>query len=371
MGDYVRWAPPYHGTDEQQGLGTRSGLYLALNRGKRSIRLDLKTDAGRDALLRLVRDADVVLESFRPGVLDRLGVGYETLKAENPRIIYCAITGYGLTGPNVSRAGHDTNYLALGGLLGLTGAADGPPVQRRGADRRPRRRRPDGDLRHPRRALGARALGRGPARGRLDDRWRAELARDGRRRVLRRRQGAGPRPGDAERRRRLLHPVRVRRRLGLLRRPGAEVLAGVLRRDRPRGPAPAPVREARLRGPRRGRRGVQGARRRPSGPPSTTSTTAASSRCSTWTRRCRRSSPGSARWWSRSTSPSSGPCACSACRSSSRARPGDATRPAPALGEHTREVLEAAGFEVGEIDELIESGAAAGLSAEATGSFMS
>ncbi len=132
MGDYVRWAPPFYGSDEQQGLGTRSGLYLALNRGKRSIRLDLKTDEGRDALLRLVRDADVLLESFRPGVLDRLGVGYETLKAENPKIIYCAITGYGLTGPNVTRAGHDTNYLALGGLLGLTGATDGPPVSAAG-----------------------------------------------------------------------------------------------------------------------------------------------------------------------------------------------------------------------------------------------
>ncbi len=132
MGDYVRWAPPYSGTDEQQGLGTRSGLYLALNRGKRSIRLDLKSEGGREALLRLVRDADVVLESFRPGVLDRLGVGYEALKAENPRIILCAITGYGQTGPNTSRAGHDTNYLALNGLLGLTGAADGPPVSAAG-----------------------------------------------------------------------------------------------------------------------------------------------------------------------------------------------------------------------------------------------
>ena len=204
MGDYVRWAPPYYGTDEQQGLGTRSGLYLALNRGKRSIRLDLKTDAGRDALLRLVCDADVVLESFRPGVMDRLGVGYEALKAENPTIVYCAITGYGLTGPNVTRAGHDTNYLALGGLLGLDRRCRRPARLGRRPDRRPRRRRPDGDVRHPRCALGARALGRGPARRRLHDRWRSELARDGRRRVLRRRQGAWPRPGDAERRRRLL-----------------------------------------------------------------------------------------------------------------------------------------------------------------------
>ena len=95
MGDYVRWAPPYHGADEQQGLGTRSALYLALNRGKRSIRLDLKSDGGRDALLRLAEGADVVLESFRPGVLDRLGCGYGALRERNPRIVYCAITGYG------------------------------------------------------------------------------------------------------------------------------------------------------------------------------------------------------------------------------------------------------------------------------------
>jgi len=132
MGDYIRWSPPYYGTDEHHSAGTRSGLYLALNRGKRSIRLDLKSEGGRTALLRLVQDADVVLESFRPGVLDRLGCGYEALREANPRIVYCAVTGYGQTGPNTARAGHDTNYLALGGLLGLTGAADGPPVQAAG-----------------------------------------------------------------------------------------------------------------------------------------------------------------------------------------------------------------------------------------------
>jgi crotonobetainyl-CoA:carnitine CoA-transferase CaiB-like acyl-CoA transferase len=132
MGDYVRWAPPYYGGDEHQGLGTRSALYLALNRNKRSIRLDLKSDGGREALLRLVRDADVVLESFRPGVLDRLGVGYERMREENEALVYCAITGYGQTGPNVQRAGHDMNYLGLVGLLGLTGEPDGRPIQSAG-----------------------------------------------------------------------------------------------------------------------------------------------------------------------------------------------------------------------------------------------
>ncbi|HSR94836.1 MAG TPA: CaiB/BaiF CoA-transferase family protein [Solirubrobacterales bacterium] len=129
MGDYIRWAPPYYGSEEQQELGTRSSLYLALNRGKRSIRLDLKSEAGREALLRLVEQYDVVLDGFRPGVLDRLGVGYERMREANPAIVFCAITGYGQDGPYAQRAGHDMNYLGLVGLLGLTGAKDGPPVQ--------------------------------------------------------------------------------------------------------------------------------------------------------------------------------------------------------------------------------------------------
>ncbi|HEX3241993.1 MAG TPA: CaiB/BaiF CoA-transferase family protein [Solirubrobacterales bacterium] len=129
MGDYVRWAPPYYGGEEQQELGTRSALYLSLNRGKRSIRLNLKAPQGRQALLQLVEQYDVVLDGFRPGVLDRLGVGYEQMREANPAIVFCAITGYGQDGPYTERAGHDMNYLGLVGLLGLTGAKDGPPVQ--------------------------------------------------------------------------------------------------------------------------------------------------------------------------------------------------------------------------------------------------
>ncbi len=129
MGDYVRWAPPYvEGAEES----AKSALFLSLNRNKRSIRIDLKSDAGREVLLRLVREHDVLLESFRPGVLDRLGVGYEHLKQENPGLVYCAITGYGQDGPNRDRSGHDMNYLGLGGLLDLTGDKDGPPVQAAG-----------------------------------------------------------------------------------------------------------------------------------------------------------------------------------------------------------------------------------------------
>ncbi len=129
MGDYVRWSPPYY---EGADPSARSALFLALNRGKRSIRVDLKTDVGKEVLIRLARDADVLLESFRPGVLDRLGVGYERLRHENPRLVYCAITGYGQNGPNRDRSGHDMNYLGLNGILGLTGEADGPPVQSAG-----------------------------------------------------------------------------------------------------------------------------------------------------------------------------------------------------------------------------------------------
>jgi alpha-methylacyl-CoA racemase len=132
MGDYIRWAPPYYGSEEQQALGTRSSLYLSLNRGKRSVRLDLKSDRGREALLRLIAEHDVVLDGFRPGVLDKLGVGYEPMREANRRVVYCAITGYGQDGPYAQRAGHDMNYLGLVGLLGLTGAKDGPPMQSAG-----------------------------------------------------------------------------------------------------------------------------------------------------------------------------------------------------------------------------------------------
>jgi len=126
MGDYIRWSPPYHeGADDS----AKSALFLALNRGKRSMRLDLKSEAGREVLLRLAREHDVLLESFRPGVMERLGVGYERLRDENPQLVYCAISGYGQDGPYTGRSGHDMNYLGLNGLLGLTGDAGGPPVQ--------------------------------------------------------------------------------------------------------------------------------------------------------------------------------------------------------------------------------------------------
>jgi alpha-methylacyl-CoA racemase len=136
-GDYIRWAPPYY---EGAHDSAKSAMFLSLNRNKRSIRIDFKSDAGREVLLRLVREYDVVLESFRPGVLDRLGVGYERMRQENPGLVYCAISGYGQTGPKRDASGHDMNYLGLIGLLGLTGEGDavgghgvgGGPIQAAG-----------------------------------------------------------------------------------------------------------------------------------------------------------------------------------------------------------------------------------------------
>jgi crotonobetainyl-CoA:carnitine CoA-transferase CaiB-like acyl-CoA transferase len=129
MGDYIRWSPPYY---EGAHDSARSALFLSLNRNKRSIRLDLKSEGGREALLRLAGEYDVVLESFRPGVLERLGVGYEQMRERNPGIIFCAISGYGQDGPKRDASGHDMNYLGLIGLLGLTGERGGEPMQAAG-----------------------------------------------------------------------------------------------------------------------------------------------------------------------------------------------------------------------------------------------
>ncbi len=121
MGDYMRDFPP-------RGNGP-SGRYLTVNRNKRSVTVDLKNDRERERFLGMVARAHVVVESFRPGVMDRLGVGYAELRERNERIILCSISGYGQTGPYRDRAGHDINYLALAGVLGMSGAnPDGPPA---------------------------------------------------------------------------------------------------------------------------------------------------------------------------------------------------------------------------------------------------
>ena len=119
-GDYMRLMPP-------QGEDGINPVFTLLNRGKRSLVLDLKREKGRSALLALVAKADVLVESFRPGVMERLGLDFETLREHNPRLVYCAISGYGQSGPLAERAGHDLNYVARAGVLGFTGPADGAP----------------------------------------------------------------------------------------------------------------------------------------------------------------------------------------------------------------------------------------------------
>ncbi|HWW04819.1 CaiB/BaiF CoA-transferase family protein [Collimonas sp.] len=103
-------------------------LFTLVNRGKKSVTLDLRQPEALAVLKKMVAQADVLIESFRPGVMDKLGCGYQELKAINPRLVYAALTGYGQTGPYKDRAGHDMNYCAYAGLLDQTGAADGAPV---------------------------------------------------------------------------------------------------------------------------------------------------------------------------------------------------------------------------------------------------
>jgi crotonobetainyl-CoA:carnitine CoA-transferase CaiB-like acyl-CoA transferase len=110
-GDYNRAFAPIHKKE--------SGSFLLLNRNKKSLTLNLKADLGKEILLKLVETADVVVEGFRPGVMTRLGLGYQRLAERNPRIIYCAISGYGQDGPDVEVSGHDINYMAQGGALQL------------------------------------------------------------------------------------------------------------------------------------------------------------------------------------------------------------------------------------------------------------
>jgi crotonobetainyl-CoA:carnitine CoA-transferase CaiB-like acyl-CoA transferase len=120
-GDYLRYMPP-HFPGAPHDLGA---MFCALNAGKQSITLDLKEAKDRELFLEKAAHADVVVESFRPGVLDKLGVGYADLKKANPKIILCSISGYGQTGPLKDAAGHDIDYMARGGALGLWGPADG------------------------------------------------------------------------------------------------------------------------------------------------------------------------------------------------------------------------------------------------------
>ncbi len=119
VGDYIRWWDPK--------LGKNSGMHVILNRNKKSMTLNLKSEEGKEIFYKLAKISDVVLEGFRPGVMDKLEVGYERLLKINPGLIYCAISGFGATGSLARKAGHDINFLALNGLLSYNGK-DGKPA---------------------------------------------------------------------------------------------------------------------------------------------------------------------------------------------------------------------------------------------------
>lgn len=120
IGDYIRWMPPR--------MKKESGLFLAINRNKKSMTLNLKTSQGQEIFYRLVESVDVIIEGYRPGVVKRLGVDYITVKAVNPKVIYCSLSGYGQTGPYRNWVGHDINYIGIGGILAITGTADEPVI---------------------------------------------------------------------------------------------------------------------------------------------------------------------------------------------------------------------------------------------------
>ena len=120
MGDYMRKMGPIRKQD--------SAYFLAMNRNKKSMTLNLKVKEGKEIFFKLIDAYDIILESFRPGVIDRLGIGYEELNKRNPRIILCSLSGYGQDGPYRERAGHDINYIGLGGVLELIGKKDEAPV---------------------------------------------------------------------------------------------------------------------------------------------------------------------------------------------------------------------------------------------------
>jgi len=120
QGDYMRRMGP--------SLKKDSAYFLALNRNKKSMILNLKTKEGKEIFYKLIDTYDILLEGFRPGVMDRLGIGYQELKSKNPRVIFCSLSGYGQNGPYKERSGHDINYIGLGGILELTGPKDGDPT---------------------------------------------------------------------------------------------------------------------------------------------------------------------------------------------------------------------------------------------------
>lgn len=130
--EVIKLEIPERGDDSRQFPPFKDGeslYYVNLNRGKRSITLNLKHEEGRRIFMELVKKSDVLIENFRPGTMDRLGIGYETLKEVNPRLVFASISGFGQTGPYRSRPGYDIIGQAMGGLMSITGWPDSPPTR--------------------------------------------------------------------------------------------------------------------------------------------------------------------------------------------------------------------------------------------------
>jgi alpha-methylacyl-CoA racemase len=127
--EVIKVEPPEYGDPVRGGKGKFSTMFLMLNRNKRSLEVNLRSEEGLTLLKKLVATADVLVEGFRPGVTERLGIGYQAMATINPKLVYCSITGYGQEGPLSQVAGHDINYQSLTGVLEQTGKAGGPPAQ--------------------------------------------------------------------------------------------------------------------------------------------------------------------------------------------------------------------------------------------------
>ena len=117
--DTRQWGPPY--------INSESAYFLSINRSKRSLTLNLKDPKGKDIFMQLARDADVILENFTPGVMERLSMDYDSVKSINSKIIFCSISGFGQTGPYRNRPAYDQMMQGVGGIMSLTGEPDGPP----------------------------------------------------------------------------------------------------------------------------------------------------------------------------------------------------------------------------------------------------
>jgi crotonobetainyl-CoA:carnitine CoA-transferase CaiB-like acyl-CoA transferase len=128
-GDESRsWGPPFVGEPSESYPG-ESTYYLAANRSKRSLTVNLKSPEGQEIIKKLVEVSDVLVENFVTGSLDKMGLGYEDLHALNPRLVYCSISGYGRTGPYANKGGYDFILQAEGGIMGITGPVEGPPFR--------------------------------------------------------------------------------------------------------------------------------------------------------------------------------------------------------------------------------------------------